>query len=40
VEQMQEITGDDTEVAMDKAQQEAEIDAELQAMKAALGVED
>lgn len=40
VEQMQELTGDDTEVAMDKAQQEAEIDAELQAMKAALGVED
>ena len=40
VQQMQELTGDDTEVALDKAQKTAEIDAELKAMKAALGVED
>jgi hypothetical protein len=40
VEQMQEITGDDTEVALENAQKQADIDAELKAMKAALGVED
>ena len=40
VEQMQELTGDDTEVALDNAQKQADIDAELKAMKAALGVED
>ena len=40
VQQMQDLTGDDTEVALDKAQKAAEVDAELKAMKAALGVED